>query len=159
MKKLLIAIATILSLSLSAQAGDLRIQFQTWIVQGQLFSAAVSVKNTTNIDFATVTWSCEFRDREGYKTGGGVALLHMVPKNSIAYVARQPFYNNGNARVSIKCELLNTEELSRENARLYRAQPGQNHPANAFSESGIWSDKAEVNGIALEGSSFNEDAN
>jgi hypothetical protein len=113
-------------------AGTLEIEFQRWsLATSGVLQALVAMKNTTGADYATVTWSCEFREG-GYKTGEGVAVFHAVPKNSIA-LDTLSFYNNSRtADVTIKCELAGTEKRSRENERLYRYGPQRrNVPANS----------------------------
>jgi hypothetical protein len=112
----------------------------------------VTTRNTTNTNYATVAWNCEFRDREGYKVGGGVALLHMLPKGAVTFDA-QSFYNNANnAHVSIKCTLIDAEPLSAENQRLYQAS-GDRVSLDELSKSrnptAYWSDDAIPSGIKV----------
>jgi hypothetical protein len=108
------------SVPVHATASDnLHIQFLRWTSMDGMLESAVSMKNTSDTNYASVSWSCEFRDREGYKTGGGVSVFYMVPKHAVA-ADSQSFYNNGTARVSIKCALISAEPLTAENQRLYR---------------------------------------
>jgi hypothetical protein len=129
-----------------AHHGELQIQFQRWSAEGGgLLRALVSMKNNTDTDYATVAWSCVFRDKDDYKTGEGAAVFHGVPKNAIA-VDTLSFYSNSTAEITVKCELAGTEERSRENERLYRYGPQR---ANVpITGSQFWSDKAKPNGVA-----------
>ena len=85
------------------------------------------MKNLTDIDFAAVSWACEFYE-EGYKVGGGHAVFHVVPKKAVA-VANMSFYSNSRtAYVDIKCQLRDIEKRTPENERLYSAFILQNNP-------------------------------
>jgi hypothetical protein len=107
--------------------GDLQIQFRRWGIQSGLLSGVVMMKNLTDIDFATVSWACEFYE-EGYKVGVGHAVFHVVPKKTVA-MANMSFYSNSRtADVDIKCQLSGIEKRTRENERLYSAFILQNNP-------------------------------
>jgi hypothetical protein len=146
----------------ATQAGDLRIQF-SGIPVGGTCCTTFAVKNTTGKDFVTVAWSCEFRDREGYKTGGGIALLHWVRNGGIAIKGGDhSFYNSDrnldlkmNSRISITCKLLYTEDRNKDTEKLYPIPTLSEGRANLLPndpwliERGFWNDRAPVNGVAI----------
>ena len=115
---------------------SLEITFVRGVQSGGTYTGAIAMRNTTGIDFGTVVWACEFREG-GYKTGGGYAVFHVVPNNVIA-VNSMSFHQNGTAQFSAQCELVRTEKLTRENARLHSFG---NQRANVpLSSRGFWKD-------------------
>jgi hypothetical protein len=82
----------------------LQIQFQGGAKYGQVLQEAVSMRNTSDIDYATVAWDCSFYDPEGYKTSGGAAIFHYVRKQSVTFDSL-PFSANGPVnKLIIKCD-------------------------------------------------------
>ena len=94
MKRSLLAAAALALLTTAAQAGELQIKMGRWAVKGQTMRALVMIKNDTDTDYATVTWSCDLHDPSGYKTGYGTVTFHGVPQYSLA-VGYESFYQNG----------------------------------------------------------------
>jgi hypothetical protein len=97
----------------------MQIQFQYISVDPRTATAVspIVIKNTTGMNFASVTWSCQFKDRDGYRTGGGNIVVHYVVNNKLTQDAAY-LYQNGNVQVTIDCA--DTEVLSRDNERLYQ---------------------------------------
>ena len=133
------------------QAGELQLQFREGVVERKgVLRNMVAIKNTTNINYATVAWSCDLYDDEGYKIGAGTVLMHGVYKNAIT-VDTQYFYSNDTKYPgAIKCRLSHVEEQSVENERLYRRGP-QQHSVRLrdIDDPRWWDDRQAVNGRAV----------
>jgi hypothetical protein len=137
--KLIIAAAAALLMSTTAQAGDLQIQFQHGFTDGHTIRETVSVRNNSDTDYATVAWDCASYDKDGYKTGGGSAVLHYVRRKSV--VTDTMYISANGSAYTAKCELVGTEKgITKENARLY--------PPPTLSSNGVWDDARKPQGDA-----------
>lgn len=105
--------------------GRLQIQFQRGVSNGRLLQQVVSMRNTSDTDYARVGWDCSFYDKEDYKVGGGRAIFYLVRKQSVTFDTMSFPLNGPIGWVKkVTCNLIGVEKATKENARLY--QPGRN---------------------------------
>jgi hypothetical protein len=102
--------------------GSLELQFQRWgYFDRETVETLVSVKNTTDKDYATVTWSCRLWDKTGHLVGRDVPVsFNIVPKQAVQSDT-QYLYAAGGMFHQVACKLVHKEERSHENERLYVA--------------------------------------
>jgi hypothetical protein len=130
--------------------GRLQIQFQRGVSNGSYLQELVSMRNTSGTDFASVAWDCSFYDKNGYKVGGGAAIFYLVRKLSITHDSMSFPLNGAIGLVEkITCELIGTERVTKENARLY--QPGTQWGTASISSifPGFWNGDYEPQGNAV----------
>jgi hypothetical protein len=124
----------------------LQIQFQRWSYTGYV-EAMVSVRNTTNADYAELTWSCDLYNKEDRLVGRGAVInFTNVPKNAIT-TDTQGLASNGLFQ-SARCELVHFEERTKENELLFSNLPRQ----ISWPDRGVkhwWNFNAPVHGEAL----------
>ena len=109
----------------AAHAGtQLQIQFQSWVYEGNgVARLMVTVRNPTPKPFATAAWNCEFYDKEKHVVGGSLMIFHVIPWGALVVdsqlVSTNGMFQDGN------CELVEVEEVTEQNKRLYRGSPKQ----------------------------------
>lgn len=151
MKTLLLATAIAAAAIMPAHAaGDLEIQLLRGSLEDGSIETLVAVKNSTDTDFASMTWTCEFQDGDRRKVGGGPALFNIVPKGTVT-ADTLSFYSTAtdiNA-LTVSCTLESVEPRSRDNERSYRGTATQAIvPIAQAAGSDLWHDNARPNGVA-----------
>lgn len=144
--KILLSAAAVLALMGSAHADDIiELQFQRASHENNTtVGVLVSVKNATNTDIAAMTWSCDLFDRGGQQIArGDLVTFTMVPKNAIA-VDTQYLYVNGGIFHGANCQLIQKEDLTDQNARLYR--PGPQRANVPIDDAQFWNSKGSIHG-------------
>ncbi|MGY4283623.1 hypothetical protein ACVWXO_002843 [Bradyrhizobium sp. LM2.7] len=120
MKRSLLAAAALMLSGAFAQAADFEIQFGRGALSGHgIYQGMVTMRNNTDKDYASVAWSCRF-DRDGYKVGESMAVFNNVHSDSIAFESMVFAVNSNDVYFSVNCTFAGVEEMTRDNARLYR---------------------------------------
>jgi hypothetical protein len=103
----------------------------------------VGVKNTTDKDYATMTWSCDLRNN-GQLVGRNVPVsFNQVPKQAIRIDTQYLYGVTGMFNQAI-CQLVSKEELSFDNERLFR--PGPRADVMHLSDHSLWKESGAPNG-------------
>lgn len=105
-------------------AGELQVQFQQWAYKGNgVAELMVALRNPTPKAFATAVWDCEFYDKEKYIVGRSTLIFHVIPSGALVVetqvVSTNGMFQDGN------CQLAGTEEVTKQNERLYRPSSRQ----------------------------------
>ena len=109
----------------TAHAGtELQIQFQNWVYLGDgAARLMVTVRNPTTKPFATAAWNCEFYDKDKHVVGRSLLIFHVIPWGALV-VDSQIVPTNGMFQDG-DCKLVEAEEMTERNKRLYRASSKQ----------------------------------
>jgi hypothetical protein len=90
-----------------------------------------------------MTWSCDLFDHGQQVARGDPVTFTIVPKNTIA-VDTQYLYANGGMFDGANCYLVHKEDLTAQNARLYR--PGPQRANVPISDTRFWRSNAVIHG-------------
>ena len=101
------------------ETGEMQIQFKGVSVGDSVLNAVVAMKNFTDTDYATITWSCEFH-QAGYKVSVGLAVFRTVSNNTM--VEDRFIFSSDDAHynpeyISVRCKLADTEKRTQRNER------------------------------------------
>ena len=120
MKRFAFVATALLAIASPASAADFEIQFGRGALQGHgRYQSLVTMKNDTDKDYAAVAWSCKF-ERDGYKVGESMVVFHNVRSDSIAFETMVFAVNSNDVYFDVSCKFEGVEEMTRDNARLYR---------------------------------------
>jgi len=111
----------------------LQVQFQRWAYEGNgIATLLVTLRNPTMKPFARVVWDCDLHDKENRLVGRTALVFHVVPWGAIV-VDSQAVATNGQFEDG-ECRLVQAEEVTHQNERLYRGSPKQHNIGLAMPE-------------------------